>query len=274
MDISKDYYATLGIDTQASPEAIKAAFKKLALLYHPDVYKGDDAQERMRVLLQAYQTLIDPAIRQEYDEARGLHVKKGYTGNNGNGNYARTHTLHTETRGRFIFPDLPIMPARPVTLELESGSYKLTAPQVENLGLEGVVRGSVVSPAKSGTALTCQRCGHRWPASQGSAVPQTCPECYARDWDEFLLLRCVHCRAVFASKELRDPLRNNVLYYPYELFPLCPNCRRSQWCPAENKRVATLRAAAARRSSFLLWGGSISLIVVLLVVALYIMLMH
>src|SRR6266568_3088072 len=123
MDISKDYYATLGIDTQASPEAIKAAFKKLALLYHPDVYKGDDAQERMRVLLQAYQTLIDPETRREYDDARGLRVKKGYTGNNGNGNFSRSHTMHTETRGRFIFPDLPVLSASPVTLELESGPY-------------------------------------------------------------------------------------------------------------------------------------------------------
>jgi DnaJ-class molecular chaperone len=45
-----DYYTVLGVDGQASPEAIKTAFKLLALQYHPDVYKGEDAQERMRAL--------------------------------------------------------------------------------------------------------------------------------------------------------------------------------------------------------------------------------
>ena len=55
-----DYYEVLGVDSHASASTIKAAFKKLALKYHPDVYKGSDAQERMRDLLIAYQTLSDP----------------------------------------------------------------------------------------------------------------------------------------------------------------------------------------------------------------------
>ncbi len=46
-----DYYAVLGVDANAPTEVIKKAFKHLALQYHPDIYKGEDAQERMREIL-------------------------------------------------------------------------------------------------------------------------------------------------------------------------------------------------------------------------------
>src|SRR5712691_1926496 len=74
MDAFTDYYAILGIDVQASPGAIKTAFKKLALKYHPDVYKGDDAHDRMQELLRAYQTLNDPGERRRYDVKRSEHL--------------------------------------------------------------------------------------------------------------------------------------------------------------------------------------------------------
>src|SRR5438552_14544166 len=77
MDPSTDYYTVLGVSTRASPSAIKAAFKKLALQYHPDVYKGEDAEERMRILLLAYQTLSDPETRRAYDARRSEHFLDG-----------------------------------------------------------------------------------------------------------------------------------------------------------------------------------------------------
>src|SRR5690348_11132939 len=67
MDSFTDYYTLLGVRKDAPPGEIKAAFKKLALQYHPDVYKGNDAHERMRLLLAAYQTLNDPEERKRYD---------------------------------------------------------------------------------------------------------------------------------------------------------------------------------------------------------------
>src|SRR6266699_5334393 len=73
MDTFTDYYTVLGVKPDAPASTIKAAFKKLALQYHPDVYKGEDAQERMRILLLAYQTLIDPASRKAYDARRSEH---------------------------------------------------------------------------------------------------------------------------------------------------------------------------------------------------------
>src|SRR5438876_8757457 len=74
MDTFTDYYTVLGDDSHATASTIKAAFKKLALKYHPDVYNGPDAQERMRDLLIAYQTLSDPASRRNYDVQRAEHI--------------------------------------------------------------------------------------------------------------------------------------------------------------------------------------------------------
>lgn len=72
MDEAKDYYELLGITTGADAGEIKAAFKRMALKYHPDVYSGPDAEERMRLLLEAYKTLTDPTKRRTYDLAHGI----------------------------------------------------------------------------------------------------------------------------------------------------------------------------------------------------------
>src|SRR5215472_16055477 len=104
MDTSNDYYATLGIDPQASASAIKIAFKKLAFQYHPDVYRGTDAQERMRGILQAYQTLSDPEARKEYDARRRGGSARAETRD---GTTARKRSgVSASEQGRFAFPDL------------------------------------------------------------------------------------------------------------------------------------------------------------------------
>src|SRR6266704_1902257 len=92
MDPFTDYYAVLGVDSHASASTIKTAFKKLALKYHPDVYKGPDAQERMRDLLLAYQTLSDPASRRNYDVLRAEHLDIGVNGTAHPHSYTATGT--------------------------------------------------------------------------------------------------------------------------------------------------------------------------------------
>ncbi len=59
-----DYYNTLGVARNASPEDIKKAFRKLASQHHPD--KGGDTK-KFQEIQAAYETLSDPQKRAAYD---------------------------------------------------------------------------------------------------------------------------------------------------------------------------------------------------------------
>lgn len=63
----KDYYAALGVARDATPEAIKAAYRKLAQKYHPDVTKDPAGEEKFKEVAEAYQALKDPEKRAAYD---------------------------------------------------------------------------------------------------------------------------------------------------------------------------------------------------------------
>src|SRR5215472_3944674 len=67
-----DYYKVLQVDPMADVEVIDAAYRRLARKYHPDVYKGADAEERMRSLNVAHAVLCNPAQRYSYDETRKI----------------------------------------------------------------------------------------------------------------------------------------------------------------------------------------------------------
>ncbi len=66
-----DYYETLGIDPYAPAEAIKQAYRRLALAYHPDRNAGDAAaEERFKAVQSAYEVLVDATRRAAYDRSR------------------------------------------------------------------------------------------------------------------------------------------------------------------------------------------------------------
>lgn len=64
----KDYYEVLGVPRDASQDAIKGAYRKLARKYHPDVSKLADAEARFKELGEAYAVLKDPEKRAAYDQ--------------------------------------------------------------------------------------------------------------------------------------------------------------------------------------------------------------
>jgi len=65
----KDYYQILGVARSASAEDIRAAYRKLALKYHPDRNPGDkQAEEKFKEMNEAYQVLSDPQKRARYDQ--------------------------------------------------------------------------------------------------------------------------------------------------------------------------------------------------------------
>ena len=69
----KDYYAALGVERTATPEQIKAAYRKLARKFHPDVSKEKDAEEKFKEVAEAYEALKDPEKRAAYDQL-GRHA--------------------------------------------------------------------------------------------------------------------------------------------------------------------------------------------------------
>ena len=63
-----DLYIVLGVQQGASESEIKRAYRRLARRFHPDINPGDQtAAARFRQILEAYETLIDPARRSRYD---------------------------------------------------------------------------------------------------------------------------------------------------------------------------------------------------------------
>jgi DnaJ-class molecular chaperone len=64
----KDYYATLGVPRTASEKEIKAAYRKLARQYHPDVNKDPKATDRFKTINEAYEVLSDATKRSKYDQ--------------------------------------------------------------------------------------------------------------------------------------------------------------------------------------------------------------
>ncbi|KAF8937744.1 hypothetical protein EDD21DRAFT_377639 [Dissophora ornata] len=86
----KDYYKILGVSRSATPKEIKKAFRKQALQWHPDTYRGDQSPEevekKMAGLNEAYEVLSDPDLRARFDngddpnEQQGQQFGQGFGG--------------------------------------------------------------------------------------------------------------------------------------------------------------------------------------------------
>ncbi len=68
-----NYYQVLGIDETATELAIKAAYRKMVLQYHPDRSELADAVVVFTRIQRAYEVLSHPALRQEYDRQLALN---------------------------------------------------------------------------------------------------------------------------------------------------------------------------------------------------------
>ena len=96
--LETDYYAVLGVDSNASAKDIKQAYRKLAQKYHPDTNSGDAAAEtRFKEVNEAYDVLGDTETRKEYDHARQMGYFVGGPG--GAQQYVRVEDLMGGGRG-------------------------------------------------------------------------------------------------------------------------------------------------------------------------------
>jgi molecular chaperone DnaJ len=76
-----EYYQTLGIERDASEDAIKKAYRKKAMENHPDRHGGDREKEaEFKKINEAYATLSDAGKRQRYDHTGSAEQAQGSGG--------------------------------------------------------------------------------------------------------------------------------------------------------------------------------------------------
>ncbi|HWV25465.1 MAG TPA: DnaJ domain-containing protein [Thermomicrobiales bacterium] len=69
---ARTFYQVLQVDQEAERDVIEAAFRRLAMKYHPDTNPSPEAQGRMREILQARDILLDEVRRAQYDRSLGI----------------------------------------------------------------------------------------------------------------------------------------------------------------------------------------------------------
>ncbi|KAH8480769.1 hypothetical protein H0E87_030867 [Populus deltoides] len=75
----KDYYKILEVDYDATDEKIRLNYRRLALKWHPDKHKGDNAvTSKFQEINEAYNVLRDPDKRFDYD-LTGIYEIDKYT---------------------------------------------------------------------------------------------------------------------------------------------------------------------------------------------------
>ncbi|MBF2037285.1 MAG: J domain-containing protein [Leptolyngbyaceae cyanobacterium T60_A2020_046] len=91
----RNYFELLRVSQDASMEDIKRSYRQLARKYHPDLNPGDkEAEERFKMLGEAYEVLSDPEKRAQYEEYSRFWKQKGFAARAGS------------TLGRFSFGNI------------------------------------------------------------------------------------------------------------------------------------------------------------------------
>ena len=88
LSTKRDYYEVLGVDRNADEQAIKKAYRKLAMKYHPDRNPDNkEAEEKFKEVNEAYEVLSDATKRQNYDQLghEGVNGQGGFGGFGGQG---------------------------------------------------------------------------------------------------------------------------------------------------------------------------------------------
>lgn len=62
-----DYYQVLGVSRNVDQKEIKKAYKRLALLYHPDKNQSEEASQKFQEISEAYEVLSDPEKKRHFD---------------------------------------------------------------------------------------------------------------------------------------------------------------------------------------------------------------
>jgi DnaJ-class molecular chaperone len=106
--MGKDYYAILGVDKNADDAALKKAYRKLAIKWHPDknADNREAAEAKFKEVSEAYEALSDPHKRQIYDQFGEDGLKGGVPPPGANGG-AGPSGMHFSRGGGGFMPSDP-----------------------------------------------------------------------------------------------------------------------------------------------------------------------
>jgi len=187
-----DFYEMLGVTRECDDGALKSAFRKLAMKYHPDRNPGDaDAEHKVKEINQAYEILKDPQKRAAYDRFGHAAFEQGMGGGGGGfggGGFSdifedlfgemmgggRRRSSGGRERGADMRYNMEI------TLE-EAFTGKTAQIRVPSSITCTDCSGSGAKPGTS--PVTCAMCSGsgRVRASQGFfSIERTCPQCQGR----------------------------------------------------------------------------------------------
>ena len=167
----QDCYSILGVPRTASSGEIRAAYRRLARLYHPDLNSGSEAEARMQQINDAYATLSDPDRRRRYD----LH------GTTGTAPAAQPERTRSGPR-RGTVPPREYAPRRGEDLEVcvlinsrdaARGARKTFV--VDRLETCPRCRGTGLEPEEVAIAGRCWRCGGEQRLSRTLRLNATIP---------------------------------------------------------------------------------------------------
>jgi molecular chaperone DnaJ len=161
-----DYYGVLGVDRDASPDAIKKAYRKLARELHPDVNPNEG--ERFKDVTAAYEVLSDPKKRQMYDLGGDpLSPGGGGAGFGGSAGFAFGDIMDAffgQGGGQGRGPRSRVQRGQDALIRLEISLADAAFGATREITIE--------------TAATCDRC-HGEGAAPGTS-PVTCDMCNGR----------------------------------------------------------------------------------------------
>ncbi len=177
--MAEDYYTILGVSRGADDAAIKKAYRKLAMQYHPDRNAGDDAAEKkFKEINEAYDVLKDDQKRAAYDRYGHDAFVSGMGGGGGAGPGAAGFDFSSSFSDIFddLFGEFGMGRHPGGGGERRSSGAARGADLRYNLdiSLEDAFKGKQQS-IKITTSVTCDACDGS--GAEKGTKPEICPTC-------------------------------------------------------------------------------------------------
>lgn len=165
------FYETLGVDRNAKDSELKAAFRKMAMQWHPDRNPGDaTAEARFKEINLAYETLKDPQKRAAYDRF-GHAAFEGGNGMGGMGGFSADFGAGMADIFESMFGDIMGRRGRGGSGRERGADLRYNM----EISLEDAYSGKIAQ-IRIPTAVTCESCGGA--GAKPGSKPRTCPTCH------------------------------------------------------------------------------------------------